>query len=105
MPAEQDLKAAWRTHMDDVLQHMDAVGLMDVGSATSYRSLLRLASCSLEVKSLRRIQEPDSNRPRFSPRVENPVLANEMESSANADDFTRSPKHVEAEVANFKFSG
>ena len=41
----------------------------------------------------------------FFPRVENPDLANEMGSSANADDFTRSPKHVEAEVANLKFSG
>ena len=41
----------------------------------------------------------------FFPRVENPNLANEMRSSANADDFTRFPNPVEAEVANLKFSG
>ena len=86
--------------MDDVLQHMDAVGLMEVGLATSYTSLLRLASCSLEMKSSRRIQEPDSNHPRFFPWVENPNLANEMRSSANADDITRILNPVEAEVAN-----
>ena len=41
---------------------MDAVGLFEVGRATSWKSLLRLASCSFAVKSLRRIQEPDRSK-------------------------------------------
>ena len=41
----------------------------------------------------------------FFPWVENPNLANEMRSIANADDFTRFPNPVEDEVANLKFSG
>ena len=39
------------------------------------------------------------------PRARLEPSANEMRSSANADDFTRFPNPVEAKVANLKFSG
>ena len=78
------ITAKKRTHTDDVLKQMDAVGLIELGLAT-LKSLLRLALCSFAVKSLCRIQEPESN------------------SWVEADDFARFPKHVEANLAKLKF--
>ena len=84
---------------------MDAVGLMEVGLATSYKKPpalgVVLVGSEVVASHPRARLEPST----FFPRVENPHLANELRSSANADDFTRIPKPVEAEVANLKFSG
>ena len=89
MLAEQDL-VAQRTHMDDVLQHVDAVGL-EVESVLPPRTT---ASCSVGSEVLASHPRARLEPSTFFPSVENSDLANEMRSGANADDFARLIHHV-----------
>ena len=70
--------------MDDVLHHMDAVGLMEIGRATSHKKppALGIVLVGSEVVA----SHPRAwLEPSLLPRVETPNLAKEMRSSANAD--------------------